>query len=285
MTQEQFDVRSERAEKDLFVISTTDEGWRVRSAHNPSRYYLVAGDGEGVRCTCPDFENHSEDPGWTCKHILAVQDFQAKTGAAHSPAEAYSSEERAAIQAEGSSQVQPQNTNPVPSQMVIKRSLSPDGRIDSISIEFSSLITEATSTQIKNRALKTLKLQTEIVRNFLTDPPNKAEGNKSSPEPKKGNGAVSAKLLDVGSTNGHYGERFYLNVDVNGRRARFFGTLGQIVRAIAAAGEKLSTQELEPGLRVDLPCRVIAQESSDGRYLNVMQVLPADYRRKGNGAA
>ena len=72
---------------------------------------------------------------------------------------------------------------------------------------------------------------------------------------------------------------------MNGRRARFFGTLGQIVRAIAAAGEKLSTQEVEPGLRVDLPCRVIAQQSSDGRYLNVVQVLPADYRRKGNGAA
>jgi len=215
MTQEQFDSRSERAEKDLLVISTTDEGWRVRSAHNPSRYYLVSGDGETLRCSCPDFEKHgAEDPSWTCKHILAIQYYQRKPGAARSM-EVYSSEERAAIQTEGSSQVksgqvQPENTNSIPSQMVLKRSLSPDGRIDSISI---------------------------------------------------------------------------LNVDVNGRRARFFGTLGQIVRAIAAAGEKLSTQEVEPGLRVDLPCRVIAQQSSDGRYLNVVQVLPADYRRKGNGAA
>src|SRR5713226_8027604 len=106
MTQEQFDARSERAGKELFVISTTEEGWRVRSAHNPSRYYLVSGDGEGLRCSCPDFEKHfAEDPSWTCKHILAVQDYQAKTAAAHSPAEAYSSKEKAAIQAEGPSQV------------------------------------------------------------------------------------------------------------------------------------------------------------------------------------
>src|SRR5205807_6536931 len=122
--------------------------------------------------------------------ILAVQDYQAKTGAARSPVEAYSSEERAAIQAEGSSrvksgEVQPENTNSVPSQMVIKRSLSPDGRIDSISIEFSSAITEAPAAQIKNRALKTLKLQTEIVRNFLASQSNKAGGSNTAPEPKK----------------------------------------------------------------------------------------------------
>ena len=283
MTQEQIDVRSERAEKDLFVISPTDDGWRVRSAHNPSQYHLVSGD--CLRCSCPDFEKHvAEDPNWTCKHILAVQDYQAKTSGQQNP-ETYEEAERAAMQSE-TAPPQPENGNASPqAQMLVKRSLSPDGRIDSISIEFSSQITEATPTQIKNRAFKTLKLQTEIVRNFLASQSNKADGNKAPSEPKKANGAVSAKLLDVGSTNGQYGERFYLNVDVNGRRARFFGTLGQIVRAIAAASEKLSTQELEPGLRVDLPCRVIAQESSDGRYLNVTHVLPADYRRKGNGAA
>lgn len=79
MTQEQFDVRSKRAAQELFVISTTDDGWRVRSAHNPSQHYLVSGDGEGLCCNCPDFETHSEDRDWTCKHILAVQDYEAKT--------------------------------------------------------------------------------------------------------------------------------------------------------------------------------------------------------------
>jgi hypothetical protein len=40
MTQEQFDVRSKRAAQELFVISPTDNGWRVRLAHNPSQHYL-----------------------------------------------------------------------------------------------------------------------------------------------------------------------------------------------------------------------------------------------------
>ncbi len=42
--------------------------------------------------------------------------------------------------------------------------------MNSISIEFSSAVDETTVAQIKNRALKTLKLQTEIVRSFLNGP-------------------------------------------------------------------------------------------------------------------
>ncbi len=97
MTQEQFDIRSERAEKDLFVISTTNEGWRIRSAHNPSRYYTVSGDGEGLRCSCPDFETRfPEDDAWACKHMLAVQDYQAKLA---------NSKPRADAETEGTSSV------------------------------------------------------------------------------------------------------------------------------------------------------------------------------------
>src|SRR5437879_2313729 len=101
MTQEQFDVRSKRAAQELFVISPTDknDGWRVRSAHNPSQHYLVSGDGEGLRCDCPDFETHSEDPSWSCKHILAVQNCQAKTHGKEKR-ETYEDAERAAIQTE-----------------------------------------------------------------------------------------------------------------------------------------------------------------------------------------
>ena len=41
MTQEQFAVRKQRVERDVFVITTTPEDWRVRSAHNPSGSSLV----------------------------------------------------------------------------------------------------------------------------------------------------------------------------------------------------------------------------------------------------
>ena len=56
MTQEQFDVRLKRAEKELFVISPAEDGWRVRSAHNPSQYYLVSAEQHALFCSCPDFE-------------------------------------------------------------------------------------------------------------------------------------------------------------------------------------------------------------------------------------
>jgi hypothetical protein len=139
---------------------------------NPSQHYLVSGDGEGLRCSCPDFETHSEDPSCTCKHMLAVEDYQRKTATGHSPGDGYSSEERAAIKAEASAQIEPrngksENGESVPAQMLIKRSISPDARIDSMSIEFTSVVDDNTVAQIKTRALKTLKLQTEIVQNFL----------------------------------------------------------------------------------------------------------------------
>jgi SWIM zinc finger len=286
MTQEQLEVRKERAEKEVFVITAGEEGWRVRSARNPSRCYLVSGNESGLQCSCPDFQqNAQQDPAWQCKHILAVQGHQAKTGAADPQAERELAEERAAIQAEASPEAQPANGAPTPAQMLIKRSISPDGRIDSISIEFSFALTEATVGEIKNRALRTLKLQTEIVKGFLANNPGSKTNPGGSQQPPAGkpNGATFARLLDVGVSNGQYGERFYLNFQVNGRRARFFGTAGQLARAIYAAGERIPARELEPGLRLDLPCRVYTQESADGRYLNVTRVLPT--RGRGNGGA
>lgn len=277
MTQEQFVSRKERAERDVFVITAAEEGWRVRSARNPSRYYLVSRNGAGLQCACPDFQKHApQDPTWQCKHVLAVQDHQAKTGATDPQAERELAEERAAIQAEGSDRVPPANGEPAAAQMLIKRSISPDGRIDSISIEFAFALAEATVSQIKSQALKTLRLQTEIVRGFLKGAAAKTNTGRtqSQPQAQKGNGAAYARLLDVGVTNGQYGERFYLNVEVNGRRARMFGTAGQIARAISVTGERVYARDIEPGMRIDLPCRVLTQESRDGRYLNVTRVLP-----------
>src|SRR6516162_2334058 len=98
MKQEQFEVRSKRAAEELFVISPTDtkNAWRVRSAHNPTQHYLVSGDGEGLRCDCPDYQTHSDDPEWSCKHMLAVENYQKRAAGTQNP-ESYEDEERAAI--------------------------------------------------------------------------------------------------------------------------------------------------------------------------------------------
>src|SRR5437899_5627846 len=283
MTQEQFEVRKERAGRDVFVITAAEEGWRVRSARNPSRFYLVSANGAGLQCACPDFQQHvQQDAAWQCKHVLAVQDHQAKTGAADPQTENELAEERAAVQAEGSGDAQRPNGEPSAAQMLIKRSISPDGRIDSISIEFAFAVFNATVSQIRDRAAKTLKLQTEIVRSFLNGAKGRANpGRANQPQALKGNGAVFARLLDVGVTNGQYGERLYLNVAVNGRRARFFGNADEIAKAISTAGERVYATAIEPGMRLNLPCLVLTKESADGRYLNVTRVLPLPRRTNG----
>src|SRR5437867_3455415 len=52
-------------------------------------------------------------------------------------------------------------------QMLIKRSVSPDGRIDSVSVEFSMPVAEISNGEIKDKALKILQLQKEVVGAFL----------------------------------------------------------------------------------------------------------------------
>jgi SWIM zinc finger len=264
MTQEQFDVRSKRAAQELFVISPTDNGWRVRSAHNPSQYYLVSGDGEDLRCSCSDFETHSEDPDWICKHILAVQNHQAKTHGKQE-CETYEDEERAAIQSESSPLPQNAAINPQ-AQMLVKRSLSPDGRIDSISLEFSFDVREESAGDIKARALKALKLQTEIVQSFLgsAKPNGRSNGAaRHSSNNKDANGTVAARMLDVGITQTTYGERVYVNFDVNGRRARLFGSEQAVLSAIAAAGKRLAADAIQQGLMLNLPCRVVTEQNGN----------------------
>jgi len=191
-------------------------------------------------------------------------------------------EERAAIQAEGEAQAPPSNGGSGASQLLLKRSVSPDGRIDSLSVELSTPIDGQSATAIRTMALNAMRLQADIVKDFLkkNGKPN-SNRTASQTQTPRGNGAAFARLLDVGVTNGQYGERFYLNVEVNGRRARFFGTAGQVAKAISVAGERLYARDIEPGIRLDLPCRVLTETSRDGRYLNVTKVLPLQGRTNG----
>jgi hypothetical protein len=277
MTQEQYDVRSKRAAEELFVISTTDDGWRVRSAHNPSQHYLVSGDGEDLRCDCPDFEAHvADDSNWTCKHILAVEnyqkkEYQAKTHGKQKP-ETYENQERAAIQAETT--LQRENVIAQPqAQMLVKRSLSPDGRIDSISLEFSFDLEEESASAIKTRALKALKLQTDIVQSFLGSNGNGKARSNGNNNAREANGTIAARMLDVGITQTAYGERVFVNFDINGRRARLFGSEETILAAIAAVGKHLGSDAIEHGLMLNVPCRVATEQK--GKYLNVTKVFAA----------
>lgn len=271
MTEQQFETRRQRAQRELFVISPAEDGWRVRTANNPSRYYLVSSGENGLACECPDFqENAPKDPAWKCKHVLAVEDYQAKTGANGAP-EKYEEQERAAIQAGSEPAPLPAGGQPL-AHMLVKRSLSPDGRIDSISIEFSFDLFQETGATITSRALNALKLQTEIVRRYLgsTKPPANSNGaHRANGDSGPG---TAARMLDLGLAQTAYGEKFFVNFDVQGKRARFFGSDEQVLQVIAAAGEELPPDALEKGLMINLPCRVLTE--TNGKYLNVTQVLP-----------
>lgn len=272
MTQDQFRTRVERAEREVFVITQGADGYHVRSARTPANSYLVTQAEDTWLCNCPDFEAHAaEDAAWQCKHILAVKNRFPE-------AQGYDSDERAAIQAE-SSIPETSNTDAAPAQMVIKRSVSPDGRIDSVSIEFSLPVARTSADEIKSQAQKALRLQTEIARQFL-DMNSKRPPVASPQRPQNGNGSsgngstAAARVLDLGVTNGPYGERFFLNVAVGRDRARLFGSAKKIATALQALGEDIPPEVLEAGMRFNLPCRVLTERSDDGRYLNVTQLMP-----------
>ena len=285
MTDTQLEVRKERAENGALVISKLEDGFRVYSVQNPSRIYLVRQEGERWTCTCPDYEFHKADTTWRCKHILTVAPYKANQGGeALGPAKELVVEPPA-TPANGNKPprtMKAQQTPPappVPVQMMIKRSVSPDGRIDSVSVEFSLPVSGRSNAEIKQRALSTLELQKEIVGAFLKLNGPKASPvfsqNPQPPKPVNSDGKpVFARMVDIGKVNGKWGDRLCINFQMNGRTLRLFGSAKQLAEHIQSAGYGLDAANLEPGLRLNLACRVVTKPSDDGKYLNVERVLP-----------
>lgn len=86
-------------------------------------------------------------------------------------------------------------------QMVIKRSASPDGRIDSLSVEFSCPVDESPTEEIKARAEKILELQSEVIESFLARRPNsRAEQPPAVPRP------LAAMVLTTSADDGDRGD-------------------------------------------------------------------------------
>ena len=243
--------------------------------------YAVRKEGDRWTCTCPDFEFHKTDATWRCEHILAVAPWQQNgevTPQAHS---------NEGIEARANpddpqrpSRKKRQNKDvPSPAQMLIKRSISPDGRINSVSVEFSMPVSDISTVAVKDKALTTLKIQKEIVGAFLKlngqKPAQTSEGTKPDNTDGTDGKPVVARMIDIGSVNGKWGERLCINLQVNGRRCRLFGSAEQIATHIAAAGYEMEPGNVQPGLRLGLPCRITTKLSADGKYLNAEKVFPA----------
>src|SRR5215831_13825617 len=112
--------------EERLIISLNEEGnFRVYTPANPTKSYTVSGTPEGPKCTCPDFEGHKNDPEWKCQHMVAVLNLLNK-----------SNEPAASIEKER----QPRKEEYVDEtisglRMEIKRSISLDGKINSLSIK------------------------------------------------------------------------------------------------------------------------------------------------------
>jgi hypothetical protein len=252
---------------DFMIVSRTEDGYRVYSARHPESRHLVSGNVNDPACTCDAF---AEDT--TCEHVRAVQQ---QFGAD----ERIANEERLAIQAEG--QPAPKrkrkgSTNGAPAVMTLKRSVSPDGRIDSLSVELSCQIEQVSVDDIKSRATNMLRLQSEIASGFLN-----ARGRRNG----NGNGKVinqgvetlpiPAKMLSIGSTNGKWGPRFFISFQANGQALKLFGTTKQLAEAVIAAGFIYREEDVAEGVYLNLPCRIVTKPSQDGRFLNIDRVLPS----------
>lgn len=275
---------------DTLVIAKGEAGYRVCSPLNPGKQYVVTGIPDDPQCSCPDF-NHPEKPaGWQCGHIQAVlQKVTTDGGGA-------TSEERKTSAAPNSNgpgeppatngangKKSPHGKNGKGIVMLLKRSVSPDGRIDSLSVEFTCPIGSATTEGIKELAQVILNLQGEIASGFLkANAKPKANSTESRPAAPANNGnngsvvpdnAVTAQLLTVGTMNTRRGPKLVLNVMVSGQILKFFGSQDEIAEAIRGAGYTSAADHVSDGLALHVPCRVVTKPN--GKYVNVERVYPA----------
>lgn len=249
----------------FMVVSRTDKGFRVYDANHPEQQFIVHGDLSNPACSCDGFAEDAANEG-TCEHYRAVVEKYGEE-------DRIEREERAAIQSEGRTARKKRRAqaNAPTALMTLKRSVSPDGRIDSLSVELTCPIDQLATGDIKVRATNMLSLQREIAASFLSGN-GKGNGNghgKSNGHPKP-DSAIPAKMLSIsGTRNGN----FSISFQANGNGAKFFGTRQEIAGAIRAAGFDYSEEDVVEGIFLNLPCRVVTK--TNGRYVNVDRILPA----------
>jgi len=309
MNETELEQRKARAATETLVIAPTEGGFRVYNPANITHLYMVSGTPEALKCNCPDFQTHEFDADWRCKHILAVLNRNEKQQSAKPATETAQAPEQKESDSKPSASVEKKKAktprNGHHSQMLIKRSISPDGYIDSVSVEFSTPVDDDADETTIQRAKKMLLLQSEIVNAFLqtngngrskTHAHEKANGNgqasgnehgnpngdAGNPSEQKANGAngssdnaVPAQLLNIAGMETKAGWKTFINVQVNGITAKLFGEKQELAKHITDAGFAGVADRMTQGMLLNLPCRVITKRSQDGKYLNIERVLPA----------
>ncbi|GFO82759.1 MAG: hypothetical protein A49_23860 [Methyloceanibacter sp.] len=279
MTQVATETRRPRAASESLVVEKVDEGYRVHSPANRNRLYLVTGAEDEPACTCAEFRAHLGETGWRCPHIQAVERL---TGVAEPTAPEPVGERHEPEPAPLTGNGREPGMEPSPTQMLLKRSVSPDRRIDSFSIEFSCSIAPGTAPEIvSQRARHILSVQSGIASHFLgAVAAARPEKRESAAAPTNGD-TLPATMLEI--SGGKDGRSLFIIFEVDGETMRMFGKKEDLAEAIAAAGYPEQSRYIRKGKALDLPCSVVTEPSKDGRYTNVVEVFPPEDGGNGHG--
>ena len=253
--------------EDFLIVNKTNEGYRVYAASQPSEQHFVHADLSNPACTCDAFADDKN-----CEHVRAVSEQLTE-------AERIELEERQAIQAADPPQRKRRTSNrsSAPATMTLKRSVSPDGRIDSLSVEFYCSLEPALTGEIKSKAAGMLKLQSEIAAGFLNANGSR-NGNHNGQASKRsvGDGSIPAKMLYVGTFNGRFGPRLFIAFQAKGQALKLFGTARQLAEIVSGAGYEYRESDIAEGIYLNLPCQILTKPSRDGRYIDIERVLPGN---------
>src|SRR5437667_11762717 len=165
MNETELEKRKARAANETLVIVPTEGGFRVYNPAAIANLYMVSGIPDSPKCNCPDFEAHKSDPEWRCKHILGVLNQMEKTTTSACTSKSSYPNGKKTVQNESQSaeKKKTRQARNAHSHIVIKRSVSPDGYINSLSVEFSNSIEQKSDEDIKEQAQRSLRLQADIV--------------------------------------------------------------------------------------------------------------------------
>jgi len=76
-----------------------------------------------------------------------------------------------------------------------------------------------------------------------------------------------------------FGWRYFINVEVGQRTYKLFGTSQQLVEQLTAIGQ--GNAKISKGSTINVPCLAVLDKSKDGKYTNVVELLPQAGRQAG----
>lgn len=156
-------------------------------------------------------------------------------------------------------------------QMTIKRSVSPDGRIDSMSVEVTSSLVGLTLDGLVEKAEAMIEAESRIADAFVVS--RTGNGHANGAATNGHDAARPARMVEIGGMETKFGRRLFIVFNVDGESIRMFGSKKQLARAASLAGSPRDEGEIEEGLELGIVCQVVTGRSRDGQFSTVEKVL------------